>query len=143
MKRRKFLGMLSLGAAGTAVGVATLPGFNKLVKRIIENDTKELNVADGAIDQYLMDAHERKVFDKYNFAKKEFIRIHYFLDFPLLPIPYRSKYTQYRSEIVGHFLLSTNFFFNKMDTNKVIKYESIYDPYFRPCSHPFSNLFYS
>lgn len=143
MKRRKFLGILSLGTAGAVIGVTALPDFNKIVKRIIEQDTKELNIEEGAIGKYLKDAHERKIFDKYNFAKKEFIRIHYFLDAPMVPMPYRSKYTQYRSEIVGHFLLSTNFFFNKMDTTKAIKYESIYDPYFRPCSHPFSNLFYT
>lgn len=143
MKRRKFLAIVSLGAAGTAVGVASFTGFTKIVKRIIERDTKDLKIEDDAIEKYLMDAHSKNLYGKYNFAKKAFIRIHYMLDFPFLPIPYRNKYIQYRSEIVGHFLLSTNFFFDKMDTGKLIKYESFYDPYFRPCSHPFSNLFYT
>lgn len=142
MKRRKFLGILSIGVVGTAVGVAAFTDFEMIVKTIISNDTKDLNVSEEIIERYLKDAHEKRAFQHLGFSKKEFIRINHFLGSPSF-FPYRNKYEQYRSEIVGHFLLSTDFFSHKMDTSRVIKYESFYDPYFRPCSHPFSNLFYT
>lgn len=142
MKRRKFLGILSLGTVGAAVGVIALPDFDKIVKTIIAHDTKNLNVSEGVIELYLKDARGKRIFDHLGFSKKEFIRFNHLFGSPSF-FPYRNKYEQYRSEIVGHFLLSTDFFSHKMDTSRVIKYESFYDPYYRPCSHPFSNLFYT
>ena len=45
-------------------------------------------------------------------------------------------------QLVSSYLLSSDFFRNNMNENKVIRYVGLYDPYIRPCSHPFSHLRY-
>lgn len=143
MKRRKFLGIFSLGVIGTAVGMLALPNFDEVVMNIIEHDTRELPIAEGAVEKYLSDAKKRNFHQRFNFGKREFIRGHYLIDNKIFTLPYLTKYSRYRSELVGNFLLSTNFFTEKMNTNKIISYTSFYDPYYRPCSNPFSNVYYS
>lgn len=143
MKRRNFLGILSIGAVGAAaVGAIALPDFEKTVSTILSYDTKDLKISEGTIEIYVKEAQAKGIFNDLGFSKREFIRINHLLGSPSF-FPYRNKYEQYRSEIVGHFLLSTDFFSNKMNTDRTVKYVSFYDPYFRPCSHPFSNLFYT
>jgi hypothetical protein len=45
-------------------------------------------------------------------------------------------------EIVHYYLISTDFFLNKMDERKPVKYLGIFNSYTRPCSNPFSFLYY-
>ena len=40
--------------------------------------------------------------------------------------------------MVSSFLLSSDFFQNKMDEKRPIRYVGLYDPYRRPCAHPFT-----
>ncbi len=47
------------------------------------------------------------------------------------------------NQLVSNYLLSTDFFMNKMDEGRVINYVGIYDPYQRPCAHPFSHTQYA
>ena len=143
MERRKFLGILTLGAIGTIVGVVALPDFEKIVKEILTTDTKKLLIEKGAIEKYLVDAKNRNIYKRFGFGKKEFIRGHYFINNSIFTLPYYTKYSRYRSEIVGSFLLSTDFFINKMTVEKEVKYLSFYDPYKRPCNNPFSNVYYT
>lgn len=42
-------------------------------------------------------------------------------------------------QLVSTYLLSTDFFANDMDESRVIKFVALYDPYLRPCVHPFAN----
>lgn len=42
-------------------------------------------------------------------------------------------------QLVSTYLLSTDFFLNRMDESLVVKYVGLYDPYLRPCTHPFAN----
>lgn len=143
MKRRRFLGIFSLGLAGTALGLVALPNFEKIVKKMIEADTKDLSIEKGAIEKYIIDAKKKNVFQRFNLGKREFIRGHYFIDNRIFALPYQAKYSRYRSDLIAGFLLSTDFFANRMNTGKTIHYTSFYDPYFRPCSNPFSNIYYS
>lgn len=39
--------------------------------------------------------------------------------------------------VVGHFLMSTDFFWNGADEARPVTYLGLYDPYSRPCSNPF------
>ena len=64
------------------------------------------------------------------------------MDNGLFTLPYTVNYNAYRNKIVLIFLLSTNFFVNRMDESKPVYFTSVYDPYQIPCSNPFSNLFY-
>ena len=43
-------------------------------------------------------------------------------------------------QLVSSYMLSSDFFVHKMDESRVIKYVAFYNPYSRPCSHPFSHL---
>lgn len=143
MNRRKFLGLISLGLAGSALGILSLPGFEKVIEKVIVNDTEKLSLSPESISKYIVEAKDKNIWKNFNFAKREFFRAHYFFNNSLFKLPYHNKYIQYRSEIVGSFLLSTDFFMNKMNTERTINYVSLYDPYFRPCSNPFSNLYYN
>ena len=44
--------------------------------------------------------------------------------------------------LVNGFLTGSDFFYNKMDENREIKYMGLYNEYTRPCANPFSHLFY-
>lgn len=46
-------------------------------------------------------------------------------------------------QLVSQYLLSTDFFRNNADENRVIKFVGLYNPYLTPCAHPFSHLVYS
>jgi hypothetical protein len=46
-------------------------------------------------------------------------------------------------QLVSAYLLSSDFFQNKMDETRIVKYVGLYDPYTRPCSHPFSHVHYT
>lgn len=143
MNRRKFIGLLTLGLAGSAVGVFSLPSFENIAEDIILKDTAKLPLSAGAIQKYIVEVKDKNIWKNFNFAKREFFRAHYFFSNALFKLPYHSKYLQYRSEIVGNFLLSTDFFTNKMNTEDTINYVAIYDPYFRPCANPFSSIYYN
>lgn len=41
-------------------------------------------------------------------------------------------------QLVSQYLLSTDFFRNRMDESRLIKYLALYNPYTNPCAHPFS-----
>ncbi len=46
------------------------------------------------------------------------------------------------SSLVEKYLLSTDFFLNKMDESRTVKYAGYYNPYKSPCTNPFSSLYY-
>jgi len=132
------------GAIGVAFGAyINFLDFENLLAKIITKDTASLAINHSEIHSFIKDASNAGIWNMYSPAKRELIKWSYYLDNPLINLPYHTKYRRYRSEIVGFFLLSTNFFQNKMNSDKVIKYISLYDPYKTPCSNPFSNQFYS
>jgi len=144
MKRRGFIGLAIFAAAGaTAGGLIYKERFEGLAKKIILKDTASLKIAPEEIDKFFTDASRDGLWDKlFPFSHKQLLKWHYHLDNGLFKLPYATNYNVYRSKIVGTFLLSTNFFKNKMDPNKPVKYEYLFDPYKYPCSNPFSNLYY-
>ena len=117
--------------------------FENLVKKIILEDTDSLLVDSKEVDHFIEDARRYNIWDMFSFSKKEFIKWSFYIDNPFLKLPYNAKYKIYRSQIVGLFLLSTDYFRNKMAPDKPVHYIAIYNPYSSPCSNPFSNLFYS
>jgi hypothetical protein len=53
------------------------------------------------------------------------------------------KKSEMVTELVQKYLLSTDFFLNKMDESKPVKYLGVvYTPYAKPCFNPFSSLYY-
>jgi hypothetical protein len=45
-------------------------------------------------------------------------------------------------QLVSSYLLSSDFFHNKMDESKIVKFLAFYNPYARPCTHPFNHFQY-
>ena len=44
------------------------------------------------------------------------------MDSMSIPYPYKYKYNQYKANIIGDFLLSTDYFMNQMDNTKPLSY---------------------
>ena len=146
MKRRTFLGLAGLATAGIAVGgYIAFQNFEKFARTIIVKDTASLKLDPSEIDKFFkaVSAGKRNVLDDlFPFHHRQLLKWHYYVDNGLFTLPYRVNYNAYRSKIVLIFLLSTNFFINRMDESKPVYFTSVYDPYKIPCSNPFSNLFY-
>ncbi|MEJ0031891.1 MAG: hypothetical protein WDO15_16620 [Bacteroidota bacterium] len=141
MKRRKFI-KIGIGLSVVALVALLFPSFGQAIKRILRQDTDDLQVNDDAIDQYVEDARKERFLDTFSLTKKVLIIVHTYFGFLGGLIPYRNKYVQYRGQITGHFLLSTDHFRNRMDVTKPVEYTGFYNPYRQPCSNPFSTIFY-
>ena len=55
-------------------------------------------------------------------------------------VPATSRFRRLEENIVGTFLLSTDFFWRGSDEEREILYVGYYDPYQRPCQNPFARL---
>lgn len=144
MKRRTFLLGAGIGAVTAGIGgFIYFEGFEKTVRKIIEKDTNTLKINKEEIDKFMVAARENKFWKRtYSFAHQQMIKWHYYIDNSAFTLPYPRNYEFYRGRIVAAFLLSTDFFENKMDASKPVRFTAFYDPYVRPCSNPFSNIFY-
>jgi len=144
ISRRKFILLLLLGVVGASITSFLISTFNKVVFNVLSKDLSHLKIDSQSFEKFIQDAQTNNHWNKKFFDEKKrmFFRAYYLLDYLPIPLPYKYKYIQYRSEIVGDFLLSTDFFMNRMDTSKEVAYLGLYNPYKRPCSNPFSNLYY-
>lgn len=141
MERRKFLTIVGAGSMLAAVGgTLGLASFNTSVKTMIMRSIEGMDISEETVDQFLADARRERFFRQFDLSKKGFIVAHTWLMSDYLP--YKLKYTQYCSQIVGTFLLSTDYFSNRMQHGAKIEYTGFYNPYKRPCSSPFSNIYY-
>lgn len=131
-----------MAAGFSVISIGTysfLPGFEKVIRKILEKETNNINLSDDAISRFMAEAHSENYWKRFSGFRKEFIRIHTILENKLLPLPYSYKYRQYKDQVICHFLLSTNFFDNQITTRK-INYVAFYNPYKMACRNPFSNL---
>jgi hypothetical protein len=46
------------------------------------------------------------------------------------------------ADLTRRYLLSSDYFLNKMDENRTVQYLGLYNPYRSPCANPFSSLHY-
>lgn len=143
MKRRKFLQILGAGTSVTLMGYFSLPSFRNAVKQIVQEDTSSLMVEDQVIEKFLEDADTERLWHKFSLRKKGLLQAHTFIKESLLSLPNKQKYNLYRNQIVTSFLLSTDFFINKMNPNLPVHYVGLYNPYKTSCTNPFSNLHFS
>ncbi|MEX2335733.1 MAG: hypothetical protein WD555_00505 [Fulvivirga sp.] len=144
ISRRKFLWIVFLSIIAVIAGVMVIFDFNTVVIKMLKNDLAHLKINEASFEKFVKEADKKNHWSAkfFDWKKKQLIRFGFFADGILPSFPYRYKYMQYRSDIVGDFLLSTDFFLNKMDKHKTVNYISLYNPYSRPCSNPFSNLYY-
>lgn len=144
MKRRKFIKILFVVIVVILLNIALFISFDFIVKKTIKSKLGYLNYDEEQLKRFVAEANKGGVWDKY-FGyrnKKLFIKAHFCLSNPIFDLPYKHKYEEYKEFIASTFLLSTDFFQNGMKTDQKVKYIGLYEPYLRPCSNPFSNLFY-
>lgn len=138
--------MAGVGAGTLAVGTGYVAstGFYDVVDRIVRQELAYLPISDDVYSAFMRDVRQQKAINHLGSEKEWFIRLHFMLGKAGASLlPYRYKYEQYKSQIVGTFLLSTDFFYNGMDENKSVAYRNLYHPYKNACSNPFSSLYYS
>lgn len=143
LSRRKFIIILITSIIGVLAGNFLFLGFYHVVGRILSDQLRFLSLDTTAIDQFTLNAAREHYYQQKDFGWKKqlFVRIHHY--FSWIPVlPGREKYRQYCDFFIQDFLLSTDFFLNKMDESRRVSYVALYEPYKRACSNPFSNLYY-
>lgn len=132
MKRRKFLMIAGIGGA-----VAAITGF-KFIATSFEDAA--IALIKDELDFLKLD-HEGVVKFVKEFSKNK--DKHYRLTmrgYSFIGID--STRSGKVGQMLTAYLLSTDFFMNNMDESKKVKYVGLYDPYMRPCTHPFSHFQY-
>jgi hypothetical protein len=134
MHRRKFLAL-----SGLAAVAVSLPGVG-----YISSSAKEAAVS------IIMEQFSYLTLDKQ--GVEQFVEEYLQLEMPsktldlklrtasLLGTKAHQSYTV--STLTELYLLSTDFFRNKADESKVVKFVAYYNPYKIPCANPFSALYY-
>ena len=147
MKRRTAikLGILSvIAVGGTAATYSMFRSFDSLIFSVLESDLKDLKLREADLRKY---AKEVASLNPFSFSPSKVKLISLYNELQRIGIktgPYYNKYIQYRSEIVGNFLLSTDFFWSRLNVTDEVKYSGrIFTPYNYPCGNPFSNRYYS
>ncbi|KEO73110.1 hypothetical protein [Anditalea andensis] len=134
MNRRKFLTITGIGAAAMAIptiGLTSTSLFDA-AKGVLHQEFNYLNLDGDGVDQYL---HE--------YLKKNSEGISYELKmkaFHLFNV--RAEKSTIVTHLTQNYLLSTDFFINKMDETKTVYYLGPYNPYTAPCTNPYTNHFY-
>jgi Holliday junction resolvasome RuvABC ATP-dependent DNA helicase subunit len=134
MQRRKFLTLAGLGAAAIAVPVI---GFGSVSARsavtgIIMKELDYLKLDKTGVEQYAAEYIQHETGVAHLEAKLKLYHI----------AGIGSDKSSIVSSLVERYLLSTDFFLNKMDESRTIKYTGYYNPYKTPCTNPFSSLYY-
>ena len=132
MRRRKFLAITSL--AGLVAGITSLKfittSFDKAAVDIIRDELHYPKLDEQGLLKFVSDFSQNKN-GRYRFTIR---------GYSLLGIS--SSQSGKVNQLVTAYMLSSDFFKNGMDESRVVKYLALYDPYLRPCAHPFSHIYY-
>lgn len=133
MLRRKFLKLTGLGT-GALITIPTFgfatTSYEEAVTGILKKEIGYLDLDKKGIEKFIQD-FSKDHDEKYRLK----VRAMY-----LFGIKPDHSYTV--NDIVRTYLLSTDFFLNQMNEHKTVHYIGLYNPYVRPCTQPFSNLYY-
>jgi hypothetical protein len=143
--RRKFIKLAAAGTVVVGVGYGAtraLRPFERSIADILKKDLKGLKIKPTDIEKFAVQAATENPWGLGSMQQR-LIGLYGTPGFRWLPLPYKDKYVEYRDQIVARFLLSTDFFLNKMDESKEVNYLGrIWGPYAMPCMNPFSAMFY-
>lgn len=112
-----------------ALGIAYL-SYEKAAKNLISNELDYLKLDESGVEHFVRDYAKGK---SENYLLK--VRGLYLLGSSAS----QSKIVE---ELVKDYMLATDFFRNRMDESRTIKYVGLYNPYTTPCANPFSAVYY-
>lgn len=132
MKRRKFLTLAGIGSAFMAVASLKFftTSFDNAAVALIKGELEFLKLDPEGVIKFVQEHAKNK-----NRSYKLTLKGYHFLGVS-------SSKSGKIHQLVSNYLLSTDFFLHKMDETRVVKYVGFYDPYIRPCTHPFSHIQY-
>jgi hypothetical protein len=126
--------------AGVATGSVLIPGtvyftvgsVKRYAALLIERQLGYLKLEPGSINKYVNDYFK----DDTNKASERIKwKTFYYMDM-------NWEKSDHILELIKYFLLSSDFFINKMDESKTIHYLGLYSPYKSPIPNPFSYILY-
>jgi hypothetical protein len=135
MKRRRFLLLIGVGAGGIAIP-ASAYFLSSTVKEyavlLIKREFHYLKLEEGSVEKYVNDYFQ---YPSNNLMEKLKWKAMYYLN--IRPDKANSYF-----ELLKYYLLSSDFFINKADETKIVKYLGLYSPYKSPVPNPFSFVLY-
>lgn len=136
MRRRNFIKLTSLGIAALA-----LPAFGayststqEALTGIIFNEFHFLKIDPKGVEQFVKDYYTL-MGTKQRFYISLKTKAYYLFKVD-------SDKSQLIRTLTTLYLLSTDFFLNRMDESKEVKYLGWYNPHKTPCANPFSSIYY-
>jgi hypothetical protein len=136
MRRRNFLKLAGFGTAALALPafVAYSASIEHAMAGIIINELHFLKLNREGVNQFVAD-HCKLSDDLKQATMKMKVKAYYFLKVDAE----RSKFVR---TLTDKYLISTDFFRNRMDESKEVNYVGLYNPHKTPCSNPFSAIYY-
>lgn len=133
MNRRKFLTLSGLGAIAVTVPSVGLmaTSMEDAATGILKKEFDYLNLDEEGLQLFVQDYLK----NFYNRSLNVRLQSAYLLGLD-------SSNSDFVANMSRQYLNSSDFFINKMDTSKKVKYIGEYDPYKRPCANPFSSAYY-
>ena len=145
LNRKKFLWYSLIGIGGSLMSceyISKVTHFEKVIADILTENLEGLKVSPSDISDYARDVTKNNALN-FSFAGTQMLCLYDIRSFQPFLQPLNKKYTRLCTDITANFLLSTDFFMNKMDEKKTITYSgSVYSVYRSACANPFSVLYY-
>ena len=136
MRRRNFLKIAGLSAVAGALPSAAAYSLSleDALVGVIKNQFSFLRLDEKGVRQFVADYYATEGASKTLLAQAKMKA------FCLLKLD--SEQSQTVRGITTVYLISTDFFQNKMDESRLVKYQGLYNPHKTPCANPFSSLYY-
>lgn len=126
--------------AGVGAGLCVIPpslyfvapGTKEYALEQLKKELHYLNIVPGSIESYIDDyfvATGNDMMSRLKWKTTYYLRLSY-------------EHSDRLRDLIKYFLLSTDFFINKTDERKPVKYLGLYSPYKSPIPNPYSYLIY-
>lgn len=135
MNRRKFLLWTGIGAGGIIIPTSLYflsPETKEYAIAFIKKELSFLKLEKGSVEKYMTDYFQQTRNDLLLRLKWKTM---YYLNTD-------SSQSNVLFELVKYYLLSTDFFINKIDETLTVRYLGLYSPYTSPFPNPFSFILY-
>ncbi len=145
LNRRNFLLYSLAGTGGLLMSfnyISKITNMQQVISDILLENIQGLKIERSDVQKYAQDMIENNALNM-SFASTQLLCVYQMRGAETLLFPFNRKYHQLCTDMTAQFLLSTDFFINKMDEERQIKYSgTIYSIYKRACANPFSGLYY-